>query len=186
MSPRGPSPELLVPLERLHRRDPLREWSVVVPAAGLAGDGPELRVADVSVSPGARVAVEVVLDQVSEGVMVTGTVTCTWSGPCARCLHRVEGDAVAEVGELFETVPEEGESYPLGEEVLDLTPMVRDAVLLELPIAAVRCPFPEPCEHLPDELRQPPDDEDEAEDPTSAQTGDPRWAALDELVFDDD
>ena len=39
------------------------------------------------------------------------------------------------VDELFETHPLEGETYKLDDDVIDLEPMVRDASLLELPLA---------------------------------------------------
>jgi len=39
------------------------------------------------------------------------------------------------VDELFELVPLDGETYQLDEDVIDLEPMVRDALLLELPLA---------------------------------------------------
>ena len=182
MSKAGP-PQLRVPLERLHRRPPEREWSVVVRAEELVEAGEELKVADVRVSESSDVVIDVALDPVSEGVMVTGSVTSTWSGACARCLEAVEQTATADVGEVFETRPREGESYPLDEEFADLAPMVRDAVLLELPIGAVGCPHPDPCPHLPVELQVA---EDEGDEPTEDALADPRWAALDQLVFDSD
>ncbi len=199
MSRAGSSP-LRVPLERLQRRPPEREWSAVVRAEELVEAGEELKVADVRVAAASDVSVEVALDAVSEGVMVTGSVISTWSGACARCLEVVESPAVAEVEELFENRPVEGESYQLDEEFADLSPMVRDAVLLELPIGAVPCPHPEPCPHLPHELAAvaDPDEPSEGEaahaaegEGTGAASGatalaDPRWAALDALVFDDE
>ena len=160
MSKAGSS-QLRVPLERLHRRPPEREWSVAVRAEELVEAGEELKVADVRVSESSDVVIDVALDPVSEGVMVTGSVTSTWSGACARCLEVVEETATAEVGELFETRPREGESYLLDEEFADLAPMVRDAVLLELPIGAVSCPHPDPCPHLPVELQAAEDEGDE-------------------------
>jgi uncharacterized protein len=190
---RHSAPSLQVPLERLQRRDPVRDWTVTVTAAELIEPGISLRVADVSVDPGTAVGVDVVLDQVTEGVMVVGTVTCTWSGDCARCVRPVDGVATAEVGELFETAPQEGESYLLDTEYVDLVPMVRDAVLLELPIGAVACPNPDPCPHAPPELASDADDPDGPDDDSGEGAGtqreglaDERWAALDALVFDDE
>lgn len=191
------APPLRVPLERLQRRDPIREWNVTVTAAELIEEDLPLRVADVSVDPGAELGVEVVLDRVSEGVMVVGTVTCTWSGDCARCMRPVEGQATSEVGELFETTPQEGESYLLDHEYVDLVPMLRDAVLLELPIGAVACPYPDPCPYAPPELTAGDDltlddadtdldDGNVRRDGGDPRLADPRWAALDGLVFDPD
>ena len=39
------------------------------------------------------------------------------------------------VDELYETHPLEGETYPLDDDIIDLEPLVRDALLLELPLA---------------------------------------------------
>lgn len=186
MKPRGHP--LRVPLERLQRRDPVREWSVTVAAADV-GQGEPLRVADVSLDPDTDIAVEVVLDLVSEGVMVTGSVGSPWVGECARCLRQVRGRSDAEVTELFELRPTEGESYLLDHEVVDLGPMVRDAVLLELPIEVIRCADPAECEAAQAELGELSESvtigEPDADGEDRA-VADPRWAALDELRFDDD
>ena len=69
------------------------------------------------------------------------------------------------VDELFEPTPVEGETYPLVGHELDLEQLVRDTVLLELPLAP-HCD--EPCEAAP---VAPDADEDV----------DPRWAVLSEL-----
>jgi uncharacterized protein len=78
-----------------------------------------------------------------------------------------------DVEEVFETRPVEGETYPLDGDQLNVEPLVRDAVLLALPLAPlceVACPGPEPEEH-----------------PIGTDTGssiDPRWSALGELKFE--
>ena len=95
-----------------------------------------------------------------------------WTGDCRRCLGPVEGYAEAEIREIFEARPTEGETYRLDGEQIDLEPMVRDAVLLALPLAPLcssDCQGPAP-EVFP---TGPPDDE--------AVVVDPRWAALRDL-----
>ena len=104
---------------------------------------------------------------------VKGTITAPWHGQCRRCLRAVEGTAVAEVEEVFDARPIEGETYALEGDRLDLEPMVRDAVLLSLPLAPLceeTCAGPDPAKH--------PLGTDETPD------GDPRWSALKELKFD--
>ena len=64
-----------------------------------------------------------------------GTLTAAWTAACSRCLEPVAGEISVHVDELFETLPLEGETYQLDEDVIDLEPMVRDALLLELPLA---------------------------------------------------
>jgi uncharacterized protein len=94
----------------------------------------QLTVVDSSVPAGSPVVVDVVLEWVSEGILVTGTVSAPWAGVCRRCLGPVGGDLHVEVRELFETEPREGESYRLGHDQLDLEPLVREALALALPL----------------------------------------------------
>ena len=191
MSPGDRRGSLSVPL-RLLAAGPLR-WSATVSAAVLsAGDSSDalciadvgdalriadvrdaLRIADVEVPLDSDVGIDVVLERISGGVSAVGEVAATWTGPCARCWLPLDGQVRAAVSEVFTAEPREGEQYALGPEYADLVPMVREAVLLELPIEAIRCPHPEPCPNLPPELAAPPEGE--------AQPTDPRWAALEAL-----
>jgi uncharacterized protein len=84
---------------------------------------------------GTPVAIDLLLERVPEGIVVRGTLATAWSAACSRCLERVTGAISVHVDELFESVPLEGETYKLDEDVIDLEPMVRDALLLELPLA---------------------------------------------------
>ncbi|MBO0693361.1 MAG: DUF177 domain-containing protein, partial [Acidimicrobiaceae bacterium] len=148
---------------------------------GRVGRLGDLTVAGSRVPAEGEVAVEVVLTSVSGGIEVTGTVRAPWQGECRRCLQPVHAELVAEVRELYRPPgadaggePDE-ETYALGSDHLDLEPLARDAVLLELPLAplcrpdcAGLCPTcgadrnTTPCE-------------------CAAEALDPRWAALDAL-----
>jgi len=138
-------------------------------------DGLALSTAEVV--PGTPVHVDLVLESLSASVTATGTVSVSWRGDCRRCLEPVEGEAEAEVhAEIFEPHPTEGDTYPLVGEQVDLEPLVRDAVLLALPLAplcAEGCRGPAP-DDFPTGV---PDDEEAPRDP--------RWAALDDLSFED-
>src|SRR4051794_19325257 len=91
--------------------------------------GPGAEVANVQ-----PIAVDLTLERVSEGIVVRGSVTTRWDAACSRCLVPVGGDLVVTVGELYERNPLEGETYPLTEDdIVDLEPLIRDALLLELP-----------------------------------------------------
>lgn len=68
-------------------------------------------------------------------LVLTGHVRARWTGDCRRCLIAAKGDIDAEVREIFEPEPTEGETYPLNGAVIDIEPMVREAVMLELPVA---------------------------------------------------
>jgi uncharacterized protein len=116
--------------------------------------------------------VDATLERVSDGIVVRGTVSAHWVAACSRCLTPVEGDVAVHVDELYERDALEGETYALDEDVLDLEPLVRDALMLELPSAPLcradcsgLCPTcgvdrnNETCTCAPD-------------------NSDPRWAAL--------
>ena len=144
----------------------------------------DLAISTSRVPDGATIVLDVVVESLSSSIVVAGTITIPWSGACRRCLGDAEGVVVADVREIFEGRPTDGETYPLGGDHIDLEPMVRDAVLLSLPLAplcADDCAGPAP-EVVPVVAAA---DEPPADDPAdAAPAGDPRWAALDDLRFD--
>src|SRR5437763_6039835 len=98
---------------------------------------------DTSVSPEDDVGVGVTFEAVSEGVLATGTVTAAWRTECRRCLRPVSGQVIAEFRELYERHAREGETCPLVHEQVDLEPLARETLLVELPLTAlcrVDCP----------------------------------------------
>ncbi len=130
-----------------------------------------LAVSTAAVAPASAVDIELVLESIGGPITATGTIGAHWVGDCRRCLGPVEGYATADVREIFESRPTEGETYLLDGEQIDLEPMVRDAVLLALPLAplcAADCRGPSP-----DEFPTGPPDDDVRLDP--------RWAALRDL-----
>ena len=146
--------------------------------AGRAGD---LKVADSRVPEGADVEADVTLDSVDGGIEVSGSVVAPWVGECRRCLVPVEGILECEVREMYrprrpgEPPGQDEETYPLAGELLDLQPLVRDAVLLGLPIAPLcRDDCHGLCPTCGADLNDGP-----CACPPAA--GDPRWAALDAL-----
>ena len=117
-------------------------------------------------------------------ITIQGTLEAPWTGECRRCLEDVTGTATVEVSEVFETRPVPGETYALEGDELDLEPLVRDSILLNLPLAplcAEDCRGPAPDEFPATVGHAASDDEEPAERPR-----DPRWAALDELKLDPD
>ena len=98
-------------------------------------EGPiaDLAVTGSSVPDGAMVVVDVLLESVHGGILATGSVTAPWTGACRRCLDLAGGDVRTAVRELFEPGGDLEETYPLRGDQLDLEPLARDAVLLELP-----------------------------------------------------
>ncbi len=100
-----------------------------------------LEVAESRVAAGSDVSADVVLSALDGGIEVEGSVSSVWEGECRRCLSSVRGVITCEVRELFrprrrhEKPDDDEETYPLESEMLDLGPLVRDALLLELPVA---------------------------------------------------
>lgn len=141
-----------------------------------------LEITSATVPAGAEVDLDLELEATGGAVMADGTVRAPFTGACRRCLEDVHGEVVAEVHEIFERHPTEGETYPLGEDRIDLEPLVRDAVLLALPLAPLcdeACPGP-----APDTFPAATATEASAADADAAPPRDPRWSALDELRFD--
>ena len=118
-----------------------REDSRTVPA-------PEsLRVELAEVPMGADVELSVRLEAVTEGVLVTGTAIAPVVGECARCLEPLTSSVEASFQELYHYEPGEAEDDEdellLEGDLLDLEPVLRDAVVLALPLAplcAEDCP----------------------------------------------
>ena len=114
------------------------------------------------------VVVNLDLERIPEGIVARGQVAAVWRGDCSRCLGPLTRPFDVHVDELFERDPVLGETYPIEGHELDLDQLVRDALLLELPLAPQCNP---PC--APARLG-----DDESEDSSAV---DPRWAVLSEL-----
>jgi uncharacterized protein len=101
----------------------------------LRGSIGELRSAGTVVAAGVDVDVRVGLEAIPEGVVADGRISAPWRADCRRCLREVTDSVDVEFRELFERAPKEGETYPLGHEEIDLRPLIREALLLALPLA---------------------------------------------------
>lgn len=123
----------------------------------------------------ADVEVDVVMESMPGAVLVRGTVRAPWRGECRRCLDETSGTLAVEVRELFEERPDPEQTYPLTGDQLDLEPMARDAVLLELPLAPL---CKEDCPGLCPDCGA---DRNSGDCGCLPEVTDPRWAALDAL-----
>ena len=159
-------------------RSPGSEYSqkrtVPAPAyvqAGLAG-----------VPEGSDVELDVRMEAVSEGVLVTATARAQVTGECARCLEPISEPVEVQCQELFaytaDDGPDDAEGYPLQGDLLDFEPVLHDALVLALPLAPL---CQEDCPGLCVECGAP-----------LAQAGpdhghspaiDPRWASLQEATL---
>ena len=170
---------LLIGVMELRRRPGTqREVKVAAPMPGLA-------ITTAHVPDAADVVVDGTLEAIEGAVTLTGTVTAPWTGECRRCLDPVEGTVEVVLSEVFEPHPVDGETYPIVGDEVDLEPVVRDGVLLHLPLAPLcrpDCPGPAP-DAFPTVVEG-----DGAElsegDGSDEPPRDPRWAGLDELKFD--
>jgi uncharacterized protein len=134
------------------------------------------------VPEGSSIDFELRLEAVMEGVLVTGTASAELEGECARCLAEIHDDVVADFQELFVYEESDTARHPHGGEdedagrlegdLLDLEPLLRDAVVLMLPFRPLcRDDCPGLCIECGARLADDPGHQHEA-------PADPRWAAL--------
>jgi uncharacterized protein len=160
-----------------------REVSRTVPAPA------DLGIEVLHVAPGAQVELDLRLEAVMEGVLVTGTATADLEGECVRCLDPIVETLDVSFQELYvyddsrdsrdQPSDEEDDGVSmLEDDLLDLEPLLRDAVVLALPFQPLceeDCPGL--CTECGAQLREDPDHTHEA-------PIDPRWAALGSLEQD--
>lgn len=161
----------------------LRHGGVHAKEAHCAGPLPDLRVTGARVPQAGEVGIDALLEVASgASILVSGAVAAPWEGECRRCLGHATGTLTADVRELYEEHPNPeapDESYKLKGDELDLEPLVRDAVLLELPQAPL---CSEACAGLCPECGI---DRNKGTCSCQTEATDPRWAALDVLRADD-
>lgn len=133
----------------------------------------------IAIEPGTPIDLDLRLEAVSEGILVSGTVHSTVTGECIRCLETFTDDLVIEPQELFAypdsltvETSEEDEVRRVERDRIDLEPMLIDAAAAVLPFQPVCSPD---CLGLCSEcgIRLA-----IAEPGHSHETIDPRWAAL--------
>ncbi|MGV9826573.1 YceD family protein [Gordonia sp. NPDC003429] len=96
----------------------------------------------IGIPAGSEVDLDMRLEAVSEGVLVTGTVSGDTDGQCARCLEPIDGTVTVFLTELFAYPDSETEQTSDAEDIhrisddrIDLEQSVIDAVALELPMS---------------------------------------------------
>jgi uncharacterized protein len=126
------------------------------------------------------VTLDLVLERVPDGVVARGTVDARWEGECSTCLRDLAADLTVGVGELFEAHPIDGDTYPIEGHEIDLEQLVRDALLLELPLAPV-CARDDCAPAVVPGVLIGGTDVMPADPESSDAPADPRWAALSDL-----
>ncbi len=149
----------------------------------------------IEVPEGTDVELELRLESVMEGVLVTGTARAPVEGECVRCLEPVGRELDAEFQELFSypdadtrtarrdeagddaEAAENDDTLCLEDDLFDLEPVLRDAVVLALPMQPVcQDDCPGLCSQCGARLVDDPDHHHEVTDI--------RWAALQDLSKD--
>ncbi|MGV9867000.1 YceD family protein [Rhodococcus koreensis] len=95
----------------------------------------------IAIEEGSEIDLDLRLEAVSEGVLVTGSLRADTVGECSRCLEPFSGTVDLTLTELFaypdsttEETTEEGEVYHVVDDEIDLESVVIDAVGLALPL----------------------------------------------------
>ncbi|MCM2425904.1 MULTISPECIES: YceD family protein [Streptomyces] len=149
----------------------------------------DLGIEVIGVPEGTAVQLELRLESVMEGVLVTGTVRAPLSGECVRCLEPFERKLDADFQEMYSYPDadtrtarkdeagddaEEEDVLFLEDDLFDLEPALRDAVVLALPLQPVcQEDCPGLCSDCGERLADDPDHHHEV--------ADIRWAALQEF-----
>lgn len=96
----------------------------------------------IAIAEGAPLELDLRLESVSEGVLVTGTVSAPTTGECVRCLTPVDGRVQVGITELFaypdsttEATTEDDEVGHIVDDKINLEQSIIDAVGLELPFS---------------------------------------------------
>ena len=156
-----------------------RQVSRTVPAPA------DLGIEVLRVPEGSPVEFDLRLEAVMEGVLVTGTADVGLEGECARCLEELEDAVTVHFQDLYvyddrPSDEEDDETLRLEEDLLDLEPLLRDAVVLALPFQPLcRDDCPGLCIECGARLADDPDHQHDT-------PVDPRWAALETLTVDQD
>jgi uncharacterized protein len=146
----------------------------------------------IAVKAGTDIELDVRLESVMEGVLVSGTARSLATGECVRCLDDLEQAVEVTFQELYvypekkrrDGRPHQGEGdeaeadeYELQDDLVDLEPVLTDAVVLALPFQPVCSPdCPGLCAQCGARLA---DDPEHAHDDV-----DPRWSKLLDLRND--
>jgi uncharacterized protein len=146
----------------------------------------DLGIEVLKVPEGSPVELDLRLEAVMEGVLVTGSATAELVGECVRCLDPIADEMSARFQELYvyddkdHDPDEDNEVSQLESDLLDLEPILRDAVVLALPFRPLcQDDCPGLCIECGARL---------ADDPghTHDAAIDPRWAILEALKQDED
>jgi uncharacterized protein len=96
----------------------------------------DLGIGVIGVPLGSRVELDLRLESVVEGVLVSGSATVEVRGECVRCLGDVSDELEVAIQELYVypgVEPDDDLASRLEGDLIDLEPLLRDEVVLDLP-----------------------------------------------------
>lgn len=133
------SPLVVSVTNLMHRPGTMETLTEVVPAPADLGN------ALIGVEEGSDIDLDIRMESVVDGILVTGSVVVDVHGECSLCLDPIDYEMSANIQELFvfEKTPAGGpedevdEQYAVEDDSIDLEPALRDAVILQLPFQPV-------------------------------------------------
>lgn len=137
---RADASQLVVSVTNLiHRPGTMETLTEVLPAPADLGN------ALIGVEEGSDIDLDIRMESVVDGILVTGSVVVDVHGECSLCLDPIDYEMSANIQELFvfEKAPAGGpedevdEQYAVEDDSIDLEPALRDAVILQLPFQPV-------------------------------------------------
>ena len=174
MRSRRPGPFAFPVRDIVRRPGEMREFALEIPAPEKWGEGL------VSVAQGEPLSLDVRLESVHEGILVSATADTRYAGVCGRCLIDIAAPVEVEFQELFTYPGEEAADLEVQDDHVDLETQVRDAIVLSLPFQPVcqpDCPGLDP--NTGERLTESSGENERA-------PLDPRWAALQQYTSDPD
>jgi uncharacterized protein len=123
-----PSPLLINAAELLRRPGSERRVELHTPVAELGIDDPRF-------DGDSMVDISLRLESLNDGIVVDGELRAPWSDSCRRCLAPAGGTVVADVHELYQHTVTDPDAFEIVGDQVDLTPMVRENLLLDTPLA---------------------------------------------------
>lgn len=133
------SPLVVSVTNLMHRPGTMETLTEVLPAPADLGN------TLIGVEEGSDIDLDIRMESVVDGILVTGSVIVDVHGECSLCLDPIDYEMSANIQELFvfEKAPAGGpedevdEQYAVEDDSIDLEPALRDAVILQLPFQPV-------------------------------------------------
>lgn len=129
------------------RAGEMREYALVIPTPVRIG------IDVIAVLAGEDIHLDMRLESVTQGVLVSGQLSAIADGQCVRCLEPMELEIASRIQELYRYAPEKphtkaarrraraeeddldlAEEFMMEGEIIDLAAPIRDAIVLALPV----------------------------------------------------